>query len=357
VLNPAVSDQVILVERALTGRNTTLVDVPYDSLDPILSGGGVPVSGARVVVYGPQGDSAVALEDRVTRPDARGAGAYRLRHVAVGIPRPAGGQLITLTPGLTYRLRITSGDDVVTGETTIPASPPRNEVVVQPFNRDRDSVFIGWNPVAEAARYVVHVASPRGAFQLFVDDFEYLVAGTLSNTSQVGLPKVFVPGFFQTVEVAAVDANFHDYYRSGSDRFTGRGLLTHLQGATGLFGSYVLLRTIQFDVTADERGPADGAYRLESGGGANVPSGFRIYTEYGAEGPITRLSGSWSRSSATTDRLGLLGNLVVENITLALLRGQSSRDTALVLDGQYVSPFITATIRGSTQRVTYRRLE
>jgi hypothetical protein len=317
----------------------------------------VAVSGARVVVYGPRGDSAVAVEDRVARPDARGAGVYRLRHVGVGIPQPPGGQLITLTPGLTYRLRVTAGDETVTGETTIPASPPRNDVVVQPFNRDRDSVFIDWSPVAEAARYVVHVASPRGAFQLFVDDFEYLVAGTLSNTSQVGIPKVFVPGFFQTVEVAAVDANFHDYYRSGSDRFTGRGLLTRLRGGTGLFGSYVLLRTIQFDVTADRRSRADGAYRLESGGGGGMPSGFRIYTEYGGEGPITRLSGNWARPTATTERLGMLGNLVVESITLAMLRGQSSRDTALVLEGQLVPPIITATMRGTTLRGTYRRID
>ena len=355
VLNPAVSEQVILVERALTGRNAVDETAPYDSLDPIVSGGGVPVSGARVVVYGPRGDSAVAVEDRAVRADRRGAGAYRVRHVPAGIAQPAGGPLITLTPGGSYRLRVSSGADVVNGETTIPASPPRNDIVVQPFNRDRDSVFIAWNPVDRAARYVVRIASPRGAFQLFVDDVEYLVAGALSNTSQVGLPNVFVPGFFQRVQVAAVDSNFHDYYRSGSDRFTGRGLLTRLQGGTGLFGSYVLLRTIELDVTADRAVLVEGSYRIESGAGPGIPSGFTIYAEYGGQGPITRLSGNYSQSVATTERHGVLGSFVVDQLTLAMLRGQTARDTALVLEGKLLSTVFTATVRGTNQRVTYRR--
>jgi hypothetical protein len=40
-----------------------------------------------------------------------------------------------------------------------------------------------------------------------------------------------------------------------------------------------------------------------------------------------------------------------------MLRGQSSRDTALVLEGQLVPPIITATMRGTTLRGTYRRID
>jgi len=358
VLNPGIGDQLILVERALTGRVAVNgASVPYDSLDPVVSNGGVPVSGARVVVYGPSGDSAVAEELRTVRTDGRGAGAYRLRHVPANVAKPAGGAFITLVPGSSYDLRVSAGDQTVTGRTTIPGSQPRNEIVVQPFDRDRDSVFIGWTEVPLAARYAVHVASPRGAFQLFVDDFEYLMSGTLANTSQVGLPRVFIPGFLQTVLVAAVDSNYHDYYRSGSDRFTGRGLLTRLQGGTGLFGSYVLLRTIRFDVGASRPGIVDGVYRLESPAGAGIPSSIRIYSEHNPEGPITRVSGYYTGSFAGTERLGMLGDFVTDQVKLALLRGQSARDTALVIEGQFISPLLTGTIRGTNQRVTYRRLD
>ena len=46
VLNPGTTEQVVLVERSLSGR-TPVVRLPFDSLDPIVSDGGTPVRGAR----------------------------------------------------------------------------------------------------------------------------------------------------------------------------------------------------------------------------------------------------------------------------------------------------------------------
>jgi hypothetical protein len=53
ILNPSVTEQQILVEHSLTGRvNIPTVD-RLDEDDPIRTGGGIPVSGARVTLHAP----------------------------------------------------------------------------------------------------------------------------------------------------------------------------------------------------------------------------------------------------------------------------------------------------------------
>src|SRR5687768_12224632 len=84
VLNPWTADQTILLERTLTGRVTIDDDLPPNRVDPIVSGGGVPISGARVVIYNAGNDSVVAVEDVTVRDDGRGAGVYRFRNSAIG---------------------------------------------------------------------------------------------------------------------------------------------------------------------------------------------------------------------------------------------------------------------------------
>jgi hypothetical protein len=59
VLDPLPATQVVLVEELLTGRVRVNERTP-DSADPIVSGGGVPISGARVVVTASSGDSALS---------------------------------------------------------------------------------------------------------------------------------------------------------------------------------------------------------------------------------------------------------------------------------------------------------
>jgi hypothetical protein len=49
VLNPSVSTQVVLVERTLTGA-IPVHDTTFNPNDPIVSDGGIPVSGARVEI-------------------------------------------------------------------------------------------------------------------------------------------------------------------------------------------------------------------------------------------------------------------------------------------------------------------
>jgi hypothetical protein len=356
VLNPGVIEQVVYVEQSLTGRASAGGRVPFDSLDPVVTSGGVPVSGARVVVVGSDGDSAVAREDRVTRADGRGAGVYRFQNASAGAPFPAGDAVLGVRGGETYRLRVTTdaGGDV-TGTTTVPVSAPRTLPVERDFDRDGDSLFVAWSEVPLAARYQLRIDTPRGPYTLFVDSLQYLVSNALRNTSVEGLPSVFAPGFRQTVQVAAVDANFHDYYRSGSDEYTGRGLLNRLQGGVGVFGSYVALRFQTLRVVAAQQELVEGRYTRTSPAAIGVPSALSLYVDTRAGG-LTQLTGQ-ATDAATGAQRGVLGTMVDDDrVTLAILRGQSARDTLTTIDGRLNGGEITGTVRGTGQPVTFRAL-
>ena len=349
VLNPAPQHQLILLERTLTGRAAIDTTLHYDSLDAVVSRGGIPVSGATVVVVGADGDSAVALEDAVRRTDGRGRGMYRFENVQRD-PEP-GDTSLHVVPGGRYELHITTADGAtVRGTTVVPGAqpvPPATTFV--PFDRDEDSVFVWWDDVPQAARYQLRIESPRGPFHLFVDSTEYLIAGGLRNTDVGGLPNVFFPGFVQQVTIGAVDRNFYDYYRTANDPFTGSGLVTHLDGALGVFGSYVMIRSSQLTVIApDTNELIEGPYHRLSASYAGAPEIVQLYTE-SASGQTTRLSGNWRNGSTGFPPPGVLGTFDGFHVTLALLRGQSARDTAAVIDAHYVPQ--TRTIIG-TDRAT-----
>ncbi|HUF29828.1 MAG TPA: DUF4249 family protein, partial [Gemmatimonadaceae bacterium] len=222
VLDPQPATQIILVEELLSGRVRIQEQKP-DPLDPIVSGGGVPISGALVVVTSASGESAIAVEDITTRGDGKGAGVYRFRNA----PKTAAQtDWLLVAPGESYSLQVETPDGViVTGHTTVPNTPPNFlDISARPFNRDRDSLFLSWGEVPLAHRYAVRMDSPRGPLTVFVDSLEYLVAGTLRNIFTEGLPATFVPGFRQTVTVGAVDENYYDYFRSQNNPLTGSGL-------------------------------------------------------------------------------------------------------------------------------------
>src|SRR5215207_6711041 len=173
VLNPGRSVQRVLVERTLTGRIEISSDLKFDAEDPIVSGGGVPISGARVVVYGPT--DSVVLAERPPRAGGQGTGLYEFLNGAD--PAPGDDRLtLAVVPGTQYRLRVTTPEGrVVTGTTTVPDATPASTLAnPEPFNRDADSVFVFWDAVPLAARYHLRIDSPHGPFTLFVDSLEYL---------------------------------------------------------------------------------------------------------------------------------------------------------------------------------------
>jgi hypothetical protein len=351
VLNPGRLFQTVLVERTLTGRSRVDEDGAVDVRDPIATGRGVPVSGAVVTVYGPAGDSAVAIEERTLRSDGTGAGVYRFYNLPFTGEPPAGEYWrLEINGGATYRLRVeTPDDEVVTGSTTVPqAIPASPNLAAKAFNRDRDSVFIFWSEVPSAHRYAVRFDAPRGPMQLFVDSLEYLVSGKLRNFYEESVPSVFIPGFEQDVSVGAVDEHYYDYYRSQSDQFTGSGLINHLQGGIGVFGSYVLLRTTRLRVTADEDLPIEGSYQRAGGGGNGIPPVLQVWIE-GRYGQVRQLSGYYLTESS--ERRGVIGTLGSDDrVTLALLGGQSVGDTVLTLEGRFDVRTISGWVRGQTAR-------
>lgn len=358
VLNPGLTDQVVLVERALDGR-ALAVRVPFDSLDPVVSDGGVPISDARVVITGADGDSVVLREDRAWRSDGRGAGVYRFRNQEGGGDPFDPVPWLVVRPGHRYQLRVqTAAGEVVTGATTVPSTPGRIVTAIpRQFDRDRDSMFLGWPEVANTTRYEVRIESPNGPFSAFVDSLEYLVSGSLVHPRATGRPRVFWPGFRQVLTVSAVDANYHDYYRTGSDPLSGRGLILHLEGGLGLFGSVARVRERVVDVIGSAGAPPSGRWEALTGVSGNVPNRFELWLETDAFG-ATRYTGTVLTTSPGAEPRAVSATQRGTDVTLAVLARQSLRDTLVTIDARLETvggdPRITGTVRGTGTAVSWR---
>jgi hypothetical protein len=296
----------------------------------------------------------ILTEDLVTRGDGKGAGLYRFRN---GAPLgPDDSTSLEITPGGAYTLRVATPEGkVITGSTVVPnGARALIDQVGQAFNRDRDSVFLAWGEIPLAYRYAFRAESPRGPMMLFVDSLEYLISGELRNVFTEGLPRTFVPGFLQTVTVGAVDKNFYDYFRSRNDIFTGRGLINHLQGGIGVFGSYVLVRGQTFRVLADQDELIESIYQRTSGPSSVAPASLNLFVD-SESGTLRQISGAWFDNAAIVDR-GLLGTIDEQDrMTIALLRGQTTDDTVAVLQLKFNGTGLTGTVRGTTTAVEYRR--
>jgi hypothetical protein len=149
--------------------------------------------------------------------------------------------------------------------------------------------------------------------------------------------------------VSAVDANYFDYYRSENDAVTGRGLLNHVVGGLGLFGSAVVIRNRPFLVGADVNDPLEGYYERLSGAG---PRTMQLYVT-GKSGERTDLSGNYNHDGSTPP--ALLGTIDGSEATIAFLRGQIARDTVLVIEGRFNGEKFEGEIRGTGAAITYRR--
>ena len=346
VLNPWAQDELVLLERTLTGRVTVDDDMDYDRTNPIITAGGIPISDARVVLYSPDGDSAVAVEDLRSR--GTGAGVYRIGNSAV--PRPEGSQTlqsIHIAPGGTYRLRITTPTgDTITGETTLPVTQP---VAPQEsnrfFNRDNDTLRLFWDPVPLAQRYLIRIESPWGPMFLFTDALEARLPGSLRNVFQQNLPSVFLPGFRSTVSVAAVDANYFDYFRSANDPFTGTGLISKLEGAVGVFGSVTELYSYRLAVSANLDDPFEGWYEINRDRPGPTPLAIKLYIE-SEGGRFTFLTGEQFGSSIMPAG-SVIGLRSDTDVSLAFLQFSSdiSRDTLAVFTGNVVGDSLIGSIR------------
>ena len=348
VLNPWAPEQVVLVERTLTGRVTVREDERYNRNDPVVSGGGVPISNARVVVYNAANDSVVALEDADIREDRLGAGVYRfLNPASPSAPPSSPLPRLAIRPGETYRLRITTpAAEVVTAQTLVPQVPAIPPVGgTRAFNRDRDTLHLFWEAVPRSQRYLVRIETPWGPMFLFTDQLEAHIAGTLRNIFQEDIPKVFLPGFRSTVSVAAVDASYFDYYRSASDPFTGSGLINRMEGGVGVFGALSELYSYRVLVSANMEDPIEGVYQLNPPGPyLFAPPSMELYLESrSSQGDF--LTGRYD-GRGDNPNASFVGRVVGDQVSLAFLRFENEvGDTLGTFVGRIRGDTLSGTIR------------
>jgi hypothetical protein len=338
VLNPGAPNQVVLVERTLSGA-ANLPDTTFDSGDPIVSAGGIPISGATVEIIDPRGIAVRGVEDRTVLPNGKGAGVYRV---------PIAGA--SLVMGARYQLHIhTAAGEDVTASTRIPNPEARSSGgLTQMFNRDHDTVTVQWNSVPTARAYALRIESPFGPFFLFTDSTHLRLTGDLRNLFAGNLEHVFIPGFRQDALVAAVDSNFFDYYRTNNDPFTGAGIISRVSGGIGLFGSIVTLNSGTLTVIADRTEPVEGRYRFvpsSSTGLDAVATAMTLYIESPAAraGSPNALSGRYTIVGGQIG--GILGEQLGDSVTVTLLNDQ--------LAGNRLNTFI-GILRGDTLVGTYR---
>lgn len=207
-----------------------------------------PVTGARVTITTPSGLMMQAREVRdSTQYQTRGIIprvhiVYRLSLDEYGVTLDAGG---------TYTLQVTvPGRGEVTGTTTVPSTVRAGQVAMDSLGtrtlmRDRDTLAISWRRVALARAYELSVALPGPTrFARFADTVIAL-PGTLRDAN-AGV--VFRAGSRQAVTISAVDANYYDYFRLGSDELAGIGPIVRLRGGVGVFGAIAPITSLLVDV-------------------------------------------------------------------------------------------------------------
>jgi hypothetical protein len=348
VLNPSSSTQVVLLERTLTGTKN-IPDTSFDSTDPIVSAGGIPITGATVQLVDSTGRLFQATEDLKTLANGKGAGVYRF-----ALP----GTSLVLGSRYELRVRTTQGENV-TAFTRIPQASGRAfGALSRTVNRDHDTLFIQWIRATAARSYMVRVESPFGPFFLFTDSTAVRLTPDLRNIFSNDFERVFIPGFRQDIVVGAVDSNFYDYYRTNNDPFTGAGIISRVEGGTGFFGSLVSLNNGTLTVIADQTEPNEGRFRFLTNLSTNTfASQFVLYVESkpARDGLPIALTGRYTTSLPNSRSDGIVGQQLGTTITLALISNQLAVDTAEVFIGELKGDTLSGSYRKSGGSATFVR--
>lgn len=196
------------------------------------------VLGAAVSISTPDGRQLIADEVKDSAFFGTGGGApltttvYRISLDRYGVSLVAGG---------TYSLRVVLPDGrTVTGTTTIPPVAPGFAHKIDTLDGVNGSLSLSWPRTPGVKAYELSVSPSPAKQGLFVD-----TSIVLTSQSQVDGWRLFTSAS-TTLAITAVDENYYDYLRRASDPWTSSGLITHLDGAVGVFGSIVpvLRRTV-----------------------------------------------------------------------------------------------------------------
>ncbi len=332
VLNRGAVNQVVLLERSLSGR-VFLVDVPFDAVDPIVTGGGIPASGAVLTITQPDGTVLVGREDAQFRLDGRGAGVYRVLL--------SGSELIR---GGTYRLHVrTREGEELSAETTVPSGELAGAAPAVEFNRDGSALELAWQANNDSARYAVILESANGPFTTFTDVTAASVSGELRHAALEGLPRVFTAGFDQTVSVLSIDANYYDYFRTNNLPWSGAGIVSRVSGGIGVFGSAVRVHQQLVRVVKSRTAPVEARF-VYVGTPTDLASSIAREIDLFVESPgraasqPDAISGRYVAVSGTGG--GVVGTLLDGELRIAFLRGFNVQDTLEVFNGRLVGDSI-----------------
>ena len=149
---------------------------------------------------------------------------------------------VSFAAGQVYSLRVvTPSGRVVSGSTTIPVSPlPVGDASrVDTVHVERDSILVNWilSPTARAYELAIsfhdgNYPSALTIYRAFADS-----GFVMSARSRFLSSLILRNGIVNDIAVVAVDANYYDYYRRGSDLFGGTGIINHLNGGVGVFAA------------------------------------------------------------------------------------------------------------------------
>jgi hypothetical protein len=320
VLNTAQTVQQVLVERSLTGTQVT--GTSFDPDSPI-AGNGIPISGAVVTLTDSHGLALAGVERRPA------SGVYE---ITLDPSRPA------IVPGERYNLSVSAEGTTVTGSTVVPLIAPNRFENFKTFNRDHDSVHVDAPDTAAFRGLWATISTPFESFSILSADRHLVIDGQVRNPNTNDLLRVFYPGWQQTLTVVVADTNVYDYYRSGNDPFTGTGLISHLSGGLGLFGSVVQIAQTSYDVIQDPTGdPIEGRYTRRVDPSRQFFDELTLFLNArGKAGDPDQISG-WTRDRPDLGRGGLLGTRSGTDVRFTI----ANRLTAV------------GTARGDTVRLTY----
>jgi Domain of unknown function (DUF4249) len=273
VINPAGTQQIVIVERTLRSAVTSAGQ----------STGREPITNARVVIYGPRADSAIAVQSA-----GASDGVYRVTSVTItnGSPGTAPPNVLRVRPGERYTLRVETPLGVVAGETTVPVAGPIDGVR-RTFNVDRDTLRVDLSAVRNVAGYLLRHERSGGAAERFttsIDDGVLLfplarAAGDPEDEKWAFsfARQLLYPGVPQTVAVVAVDSNYFHYYVAGFDPFGDDTRGNTLTGGVGLFGSVATVMSKTLDLVADIDTPIEGTWTGDRNS-ATLPLTMTLYS-------------------------------------------------------------------------------
>lgn len=345
VLSASAPSQVVLLERTRNG-SISIYAPSFDLESALGSDSGIAEGKARVTLTTPDGQVVRAIEDVTVNIDRSGTGVYRFY-----LPGS------TLLRGAAYRLSVeTARGEVLTAETSLPGGVTAAVAEPATFDRARDTMMVSWPAVAGASSYFVRIETPFGPRSFFTDSTRIRLTGDLRNVELDALPRVFIPGFPQTITVSAVDANYYDWFRTHNAALSGRGLINRVTGGIGVFGSLVRLMFKDIDVTAPQLEPIAGRFDFAGTRDEGLSTPYvqlNLYVESAASRSDQgdALSGNYLKRSTLSlpgcPVCGLLGTVKNGHVELAFLRAWSARDTAEFFTGDLFGDTLVGRYRGA----------